>query len=115
MARDYGRNERVADQVQRELAVMVQREVGQNLGMITLSAVDVSPDLKNAKVYFTCLQETDDYSVIERELNDMAGHFRHQLAQLLPLKVMPKLKFVFDESIARANRLSSLIDSVNRE
>ncbi len=112
MAREYGRNQRIAGQLQRELAVLIQREAEGELGMITVSAVDVSPDLKNARVYFTALNLSAEQDVLERELNARAGFFRHQLARILPLKLMPTLRFVFDQSIARANHLNALLDSV---
>ncbi|MGI9228293.1 MAG: 30S ribosome-binding factor RbfA [Gammaproteobacteria bacterium] len=117
MAREYGRNQRVADQVQRELAVVIQRELTQELGMITLSATDVSPDMKNAKVYFTFLQQTKELDAValQARLNDMAGHFRHHLAKTLPLKMVPRLTFIYDESIERANRLNALLDSVKQD
>ena len=117
MTKEFGRNRRVADQVRRELAVVIQRELTPELGMITLSAADVSPDLKQARIYFTALRQErgPDKAELQARLNDLAGHFRHHLARSLPLRVVPKLLFVYDESIERADRIDALIDSVRRD
>lgn len=116
MAGAYSRNQRVAELVRRELASLIQREApGADLGLITLSHVDLSPDLKNARVYFTCLESALTDEAAAELLNERAGHFRRLLAKALPLRVAPALRFLFDRSIAQADRLSVLIDSANRK
>ena len=67
-------------------------------GLITVSFVDVSPDLRNASVYFTCLQPACAEEVIVDLLNGQAGHLRHLLAQVLPLRGVPQLTFRFDHT-----------------
>ena len=115
MPREYGRNQRVADLLQREIALMIQKEVSfRETGLITVSFVDVSPDLRNARIYFTCLEPAFSEEVIVDLLNERAGHFRHLLAQVLPLRVVPELVFHFDHSVNRASRLSELIASANQ-
>lgn len=115
MPKEYGRNRRVADLVQRELAVLIQRELGDaRLGMITVSTVDVSPDLKNARVYITSIGSEAEQDEIVQILNERAAHFRHELAKAVVLRGVPKLQFIFDTSIERGSRLSALIDSVNK-
>lgn len=113
MSKQYGRNRRVADLIQRELAVMIQRELRDaHLGLITVSAVDVSPDLKNARIYVTSLGDTQDTEMVLKRLNEMGGHFRHELAKILPLRGVPKLRFVFDSSIEHGSKLTALIESL---
>lgn len=115
MPKEFGRNRRVADLVQRELAVCIQREMSDTaLKFITISDVDVSPDLVNAKVYVTSLEDDLDREEVAAELNNLAGHYRHLLAKKLSLRTVPRLTFVFDHSIERGRRLSDLIDSVSR-
>ncbi|MBI2994881.1 MAG: 30S ribosome-binding factor RbfA [Gammaproteobacteria bacterium] len=115
MPREYGRNRRVADLVQREVADLVQRELDQQrTGMITISEVDVSPDLSIAKIYFSCLDPATDRRPLVNELNNLAGHFRHVLGRRLRMRTVPRLQFVFDQSVERGSRLSSLIDSLNK-
>lgn len=115
MPREFGRNQRIAHFIREELATLIQRELPLNeYGMITLTDVDVSPDLKNATVLFTVLG--DQYPVNEtvNSLNELAGHFRHELSTLMTSKGVPSLRFKYDESIARAQRLDELIDSVSK-
>lgn len=114
MPREYGRNRRVADLVQRELAVCIQREMSDTaLKFITVSDVDVSPDLVNARVYVTSLADDLDRDAVIKELNNLAGHYRHLLAKKLTLRSVPRLSFVFDHSVERGRRLTDLIDSVS--
>ena len=116
MPKQFSRSRRVADLVQKELAGLIQRQITDpRLGMITIASADISPDLKNAKVYVTSLGGEANVEELVETLNDMAGHFRYELAQVLSLRVVPKLKFVFDSSIERGSRLSALIDSLHKD
>jgi len=107
-----GRPQKVADLIQRELADLLRREVRDpHVGMVTLTSVDVSPDLSHAKVFFTLLntEKKDDTS---RALRRAAGFLRSQLAHRMKMYTTPELRFVYDESVERGDRLSQLIDSV---
>lgn len=79
-----------------------------------MSFVDVSPDLRNAGVYFTCLKPTCSEEDLVDLLNERAGRLRRLLAQALPLRAVPQLVFHFDHSLVRANRLTELIDHANQ-
>ena len=116
MAREFGRNQRVADLLQREVARLLQKEPSfRDAGLITVSFVDVSPDLRNASIYFTCLKPTCSEEAITELLNEKAGRFRRLLGQALPLRTVPQLLFRFDHSLHRANRLTELIERVNQK
>jgi len=113
MPKEFGRNRRVADLIQRDLAILIQREMdSKQFGLITVSLVDVSPDLLNAKVYVTNLGNDAGRDALIITLNKRAGHFRHELAKNSPRRTTPRLDFVFDSSIEHGSRLSALIDSV---
>lgn len=113
MPKEFGRNRRVADLIQRDLATLIQREMtAKRFGLITVSLVDVSPDLLNAKVFVTSLSDDVDKDEMLNVLNDRASHFRHELAQHSQMRTTPRLNFVFDSSIEHGSRLSALIDSV---
>lgn len=115
MPREFGRNQRIAHFIREELATLIQREMPLNeYGMITLTDVDVSPDLKNATVLFTVFGDHYPAEQMQISLNELAGHFRHELSALMTSKGVPSLKFKYDESIARAQRLDDLIDSVSK-
>lgn len=111
--REFKRTDRVSDQLQKELAILIQREVKDpRLGMVTVSGVDVSRDIGYADVYVTLLGETDAERIKENlgVLKRAAGFLRSQLARRMKLRHVPELRFHFDESVVRGQRLSSLIE-----
>lgn len=111
--REFKRTDRVGDQLQKELAVLIQREVKDpRLGMVTVSGVTVSRDLGYADVYVTLLGEDSPERVAEnlKVLRQAAGFLRGQIAKRIKLRHVPELRFHFDESVVRGHRLSSLID-----
>ena len=114
MAQEYSRTQRVADQIQRELAALIQREVKDpRVGMATVSAVEVSRDLSHAKVFVTILNGGEDQqgmTELVKALNNASGFLRSQLGQRMKLRIVPTLRFHFDDSLSRGNYLSNLID-----
>ena len=129
MSEQSQRQQRVADLVQRELAMLIQLEVNDpRIGMVSVTGVDVSRDLAYADVYVTVLNsssgkddgnlgsepagELDKLEIEEniKALNKAAGYLRSLLARRLKLRTTPKLKFYYDGTISRGNKLSSLID-----
>jgi ribosome-binding factor A len=111
--REFKRTDRVADQLQKELAVLIQREVKDpRLGMITVSGVTVSRDLGYSDVYVTLLGEQEPERIKEnlQVLKRAAGFLRSQIAKRIKLRHVPELRFHFDESVVRGQQLSSLID-----
>jgi len=112
--RSTGRPQRLGDQIQRELSDLVQRELRDpRVGMITITAVDVSPDFSHAKVLFTILEKDKLADTVEG-LRRSAGFLRSQLAKRLKLYTTPQLRFEYDESVERGDRLSRLIDSTRK-
>lgn len=112
MPKEFGRNQRVAQFIKEELSILVQREFPlQQYGMITLSYVDVSPDIKNATVYITALNSKLTNAALINELNEKSGHCRHEISRMMTSKRVPSIHFKYDESIARAQRLTDIIDS----
>jgi len=115
MPKDYSRTERIADLIQRELSLIIQRESQDpRFGLITVSAVTVTRDLAHAKIYITSYQIDGQEKLKEilRALNKAAGFFRSMLASRIQLRTTPQLNFIYDESIEYGTKLSSLIDEV---
>ncbi len=113
MNKQYSRAQRVGDQIQRELAVLIPREVKDpRLGFVTLTGVDVSRDLGHAKVFITLMNSDDEAAVAANLelLNDAAGYLRMLLGKAIKLRSVPQLHFHYDESVSRGAYLSSLID-----
>jgi ribosome-binding factor A len=108
-----GRNLRLADQIQKDLAGLIQREIGvARGGLITLSGVELSTDYAHAKVYFTVMGAEPE--VTGSLLNEKAGWLHSQLYRLLHIHTVPTLRFFHDEQIARGIEMSQLIDRANR-
>lgn len=111
MKRGQGRPQRIGDLIQRELSDLLAREVRDpRVGMVTLTSVDVSPDMSHAKVFFTLL-DTSNLDAVLQGLARASGFLRSQLAKRVKLYSIPELRFQYDETIERADRLSRLIDS----
>ena len=115
MKRGQGRPQKLGDLIQRELSELLQRELRDpRVGMITLTGVDVSPDFSHAKVFFTVL-EKQRLEQAREGLRRAAGFLRSQLARRIKLYTTPELRFEYDESVERGDRLSRLIDSVKKQ
>ena len=99
---------RVADQIQRDLAELIARELKDpRVGMVTLQAVEVTPDYAHAQVYFSLL--TGDHEATEAALNQAAGFLRNGLFKRLHIHTVPTLHFHFDRTTERAADMNALI------
>jgi len=111
MPSESNRPRRVGHLLQREIAGIIQREVSDpRAQLVTIISVDVSPDLKQARVYFTCLDAAANTKEVEKVLNNAKGYLRHHLKSRLSLRSVPNLQFKYDESVERGSRISTLID-----
>jgi len=114
MAKEFSRTQRIGDQMQRELALLIQREVKDpRLGLVTITAVDVSRDLSHAKVFITVMGKDDDEGAVKanlRILNEAGGFLRMQLGKAMKLRTVPQLHFNYDASVRRGVELTSLIE-----
>ena len=125
------RTQRVADQIRREIAVLIQMELNDpRIGMVSVTAVKVSRDLSYAKIYVTVLNSLTDSGAVNsstlsapgqldkleieenlKALNKASGYLRSLLAKRLTLRSVPKLRFHYDGSVERGRHLSELIDN----
>lgn len=118
--RDFSRTDRIADQMQKELALLIQREVKDPRlnAMVTVSGVKVSKDLGYADVYVTFLGLEDAAEAIQENLailRHAAGYLRTRLGQSIKLRSLPQLRFHYDASVVRGRALSSLIEQAVEE
>ena len=102
---------RVADQIQRDLAELIRELKDPRVGMVTLQAVEVSPDYAHAKIFFSVL--VGDVAETEAALNEAAGFLRNGLFKRLQIHTVPTLHFQFDRTTERAAELSALIQQAN--
>ena len=105
------RGYRVADQIQRDVAELVRELKDPRVGMVTINAVEVTPDYAHAKVFFSVL--VGDPAECEAGLNDAAGWLRSGLFKRLQLHTVPTLHFQFDRTTERAADLNTLIRRAN--
>ena len=105
------RSYRVADQIQRDVAVLIRELKDPRVGMVTINSVDVSPDYAHAQVYFSVLVGTAEDSATA--LNEAAGFLRNSLFKKLAIHTVPTLHFHFDKTTERAADLSALIARAN--
>jgi ribosome-binding factor A len=105
------RSFRVADQIQRDVAMLIRDLKDPRVGMVTLNSVDVTPDYAHAKVYFSVL--VGDAEETALALNEAAGFLRNGLFKKLSIHTVPTLHFHFDRTTERAADLSALINKAN--
>ena len=105
------RGHRVADQIQRDVAVLIRDLKDPRVGMVTINAVEVSPDYAHAKVFFSVL--VGEPAESELALNEAAGFLRNGLFKRLSIHTVPTLHFQFDRTTERAVELSALIARAN--
>ncbi|MBH9554252.1 30S ribosome-binding factor RbfA [Inhella gelatinilytica] len=106
------RSFRVADQIQRDVAQLIRGLKDPRIGMVTISAVEVTPDYAHAKVFFTVL--VGDPAATAEALNESAGFLRNSLFKSLQIHTVPTLHFHFDHSTERAAEMNRLIIEANR-
>lgn len=116
MAKDYSRTDRVGEQYQREIAMIIQREIKDpRLSMATVSAIEVSRDLAYAKVFVTFFEEDPDkLKQSLKILNDAAGFIRSLMGKRVRARIMPELRFMHDPSLNEGIRMSRLVDEAIR-
>lgn len=117
MPREFKRTDRVGEQIQRELAWLLQREVKDpRVGMVTISEVRVSRDFGYADVYITLLSTeelSEDSDAVQQSLKVLqgaAGFLRGAIGRAMKLRTVPQLRFHFDALAGASRRLDALID-----
>ena len=107
------RPDRVGEQIRAELALLIAREVHDpGIGFVTITRVQVSPDLQQARVYYTTLGDEKARHGSERALGRAAAFLRRQIGSRLRLRRTPELHFHYDESIAGQDRIERLLNEI---
>jgi len=112
MAREYARTDRVGQQIQKEIATILMREIKDpRLSMTTVSAVEVTRDLAYAKIFVTFFNDNaEDIKASLEVLAEAEGYIRSLLGKRLRARIMPHLRFVYDSSMSEGVRMSALVD-----
>jgi ribosome-binding factor A len=115
MAKNNPRARRLGEQIQRELTLLLRREVkDERIGNVTITAVDVAGDLRTAHVHYLVFGKEGPDPQVQRGLQSAAGFLRNALSKSLMIRYTPTLTFALDTSIEHGVRLTQLIDSVNK-
>ena len=107
------RTDRVAEEFREILAEEVQRLKDPRIGFVTVTGVDVTPDLRRAVVFYTVLGDEKQERATRAGLRSATPHLRQALGRQVRLKVVPELDFRVDESIARGRRIDELIERIH--
>jgi ribosome-binding factor A len=108
------RPDRVADQIRGELAQLLAREVHDpGIGFVTLTRVQVSPDIQLARVFYTVLGDDAARRNSARALDRASAFLRRQIGARLRLKRVPELKFQYDEAVAGQDRIEQLLNEIH--
>ena len=105
------RSYRVADQIQRDVAMLIRDLKDPRIGMVTINSVEVTPDYAHAKLYFSVMVGDAEQSATA--LNEAAGFLRNGLFKKLAIHTVPTLHFHFDKTTEHAADLSALITRAN--
>ena len=106
------RRGRINDEVQKELASILRdvKDPRVKDAFVSVTAVDVTPDLKYAKIYYSSLR--GDKKELSKGLRSCSGYVRSQIAQRLNLRITPELTFILDDSVAHGAHISKLLNSI---
>ena len=110
------RQQQVSELLHEEISQLIQYGTSDpRLGFVTVTGVEVSPDLHTAHVYFTVLGDEQEIQNSLLALENAAGYFRYELSQSLYLRYIPQLVFKLDTSIERGARMEALLDTLKAE
>lgn len=117
MAHDTRRPDRVAEAIREEVATFLAEGVKDPrvVGLVTVTGVDVTRDLRHAKVYVSVLGSDTERAATLDGLASVATHLRSRIGRALRLRLAPEIEFRVDESIARAARIESLLAQIHQE
>lgn len=109
------KTERLGNMLHKEISNIIMSEIkDEDLKFVTITKVDLSSDLSNAKVYFTTLN--DDKEKVLKDLNRAKKFIRSNLMKRkIEMRIIPELNFVYDESIDYGNKIESIIEKIHEE
>ncbi|MFD1177237.1 30S ribosome-binding factor RbfA [Paenibacillus puldeungensis] len=114
MARN--RTGRVSEQIKKELSVLIQSELKDpRIGFVTVTGVEVTPDLSQAKVYLSVFGDDEKKNESLKGLEKANGFLRTELGKRIRLRHTPELIFKIDESIAYGSRIEKLLGEISHE
>ncbi|MBP9854092.1 MAG: 30S ribosome-binding factor RbfA [Candidatus Omnitrophica bacterium] len=109
-----GRMDKVNNQMRREISIIIHQKMDDpRMSYITITHVDVSPDLKNAKVYFSVLGDENNLIEAVTVLNNARGLIRHMVSQQIQIRHTPEIYFIQDDSMSMEAKIEETIREAN--
>lgn len=109
----YNRPERVAEEIRKEIATMLFGEIHDpRIGFVTITKVQLSKDLRQAKVYFSMIGTEKEKEKTTQGLQSASGYMRREIGKRLKLRYFPELTFKFDDSLEYADRIEKIIKDI---
>jgi ribosome-binding factor A len=117
VAADHHRSDRVAAAMREEIAIFLANDVKDPriMGLVTVTAVEITRDLRHAKVFVSVLGSDSQRAATFEGLNNVASHLRGRVGRALRLRVAPEIEFRNDESVAHAAHIEQLLAQVRRD
>ena len=110
------RPDRVADQIRKELSILIARQVQDpGIGFLTVTRVKVTPDLQQARIFYTIIGDEKARKETARALGRALPFLRRQMGQRLRLRHVPELQFMYDETIEQQDRVEKIIQDIRAE
>jgi ribosome-binding factor A len=110
------RQQQVQDLIQREISVLIQRELKDpRLGFLTVTSVEISPDLKHARVFYSVMGTPEEQKGTATALEHATGYLRHELASRIDLRYVPDIQFRHDAGVAHGDRIARLLAELDHE
>ncbi|WP_222985589.1 30S ribosome-binding factor RbfA [Psittacicella gerlachiana] len=119
MAKAFKRSDRVASELKRQLSIILQQEVhNKSLGMVIVTDLEISPDLMYAKAFISFLNTAESNELTPQEkievLNKQIPYFRSLIAKAVKLRVVPEIKFIYDDSADKFDHINRVLKSVKK-
>lgn len=110
------RNEKVASEIKKEITKILREKVSDpRIGFVSIIDVEVTPDLKNAKIFFSVLGDEKIKKETQAGLQSASSFVRSELGQALELRFVPEIAFVYDKGIERGSRVLSIMNKLKLE
>ena len=110
------RRDRVSEEIKHQVSIILQRDIRDSrIGLVTITKVDMSPDLKSADIFFTSIREEGGSEDVLRALRVSAGLIRRLLSKQIRIKFLPRINFIYDDSGKTGNRIDEIIDIIHKD
>jgi ribosome-binding factor A len=107
---------RIGEELRQQLSELIVRDVQDpGIGLMTITHVKVTPDLQIARVYYTLMGDEKARRETQRALERATPFLRRHIGRTLRLKRVPELEFLFDEAVARGDRIEQILQQLNAE